>query len=246
VEWELRMGNSDNAIALYEKLVDKVNEKNKLLERAWKNISIYNEDKMRDSEITDVKTLLTKVEERLSKEEQGLLEVVNRLINEESFSEAKMLLFKWRMRADENFENEIIERALKIVDRAESGNLANGKNDYETTAMNDAQRLIEEEKYDEAIYLLESVSFDSGSIKGRALEMKEMAVEKLINKEHHKAAETFLMAKKSSDPAEKQSLLESSFKILNNLVEKYPSSPLINKINSHIERVKNELETMGR
>ena len=53
------------------------------------------------------------------------------------------------------------------------------------------------------------------------------------------------MAGKSNDYGKKQELLLSSYEILKALIEKYPSSDLIDKLNDHIEKVREELGKMG-
>jgi len=68
-----------------------------------------------------------------------------------------------------------------------------------------------------------------------------MAVEKIINRERNKAAKLFLTARNTKDPAKKEELLNSSYNILRSVADKYPASPLIPKVQDHINQVTKEL-----
>ncbi|MFH1953464.1 MAG: hypothetical protein ABIL06_17830 [Pseudomonadota bacterium] len=69
-------------------------------------------------------------------------------------------------------------------------------------------------------------------------------MESLINSERNRAAEIFLTAKKTKDPSKKKELLNSSCDILKALIDNYPSSPLNQKLKSHMAIVKEELESI--
>jgi outer membrane protein assembly factor BamD (BamD/ComL family) len=72
-------------------------------------------------------------------------------------------------------------------------------------------------------------------------ELKDRAVEKIINRERNKAARLFLAASKSKDPAKKQELLTSSYNVLKAVADKFPSSPLTPKLQNHMNQVTKEL-----
>ena len=105
-----------------------------------------------------------------------------------------------------------------------------------------ARKFLDEEKYEQAISSLDTLSEreESHEIK----ELREQAVESLINRERNRAAKIFLTARRTTDPEKKEEYLRSSYNILKELIEKYPSSPLINKVNSHLEKVEEELEKL--
>ncbi len=75
-------------------------------------------------------------------------------------------------------------------------------------------------------------------------ELREQAVESLINRERNRAAKLFLTARRTHDLEKKEEYLRSSYNILKELIEKYPSSPLISKVKSHLEKVEEELEKL--
>ena len=77
-------------------------------------------------------------------------------------------------------------------------------------------------------------------------ELKRVATEKLIKRERKKAAKYFLMARKTRDPAKKEELLLSSYDILKGLIEHYPSSPMLEKLNGNLKTVREELNKLGK
>ena len=93
------------------------------------------------------------------------------------------------------------------------------------------------EKYEEAILKLDELPPSDPEVK----ELKNMAVEKIINRERNKAAKLFLAARNTKDPAKKEEMLNSSYNILKAVADKYPSSPLIPKVQDHINQVTKEL-----
>jgi outer membrane protein assembly factor BamD (BamD/ComL family) len=112
-------------------------------------------------------------------------------------------------------------------------------------ALKKARELIESEKFEEAISELESLEVNQDNSR-EVRELKEQAIEGLINRERNRAAKIFLAAKNTSDPRKKEEYLKSCYDILNNLLEKYPSSPLREKLKSHIKKVSEELDRLGR
>ena len=54
------------------------------------------------------------------------------------------------------------------------------------------------------------------------------------------------MARKTADPAKKEELLLSSYDILKTLIERYPSSPMIEKLNDNLRTVREQLTKLGK
>jgi len=106
-----------------------------------------------------------------------------------------------------------------------------------------ARQMIEEENYEAAINAFSKVEA-SQELDAESRELRERAVESLINKERNRAAELFLAARKAGDPSKKKELLDSAYNILKALIDKYPSSPLNQKLKSHIAIVQNELDSL--
>ena len=141
---------------------------------------------------------------------------------------------------------ETIDQALETLEQAEE----RFQKEEDTMALTEnttlqmARKLIEEENFEEAIAKLDELRDDQG-MTSETRELKDLAIEKLINRKRNKAAKLFLLAKNTGDRAKKEELLLSSYKILQALIEKYPSSNLINKLNNHIKNVKKELVKLG-
>ncbi len=171
------------------------------------------------------------------------------------FGRAKFILFQQRIRFDVGPEAEWIDQALKSVEMAEEKAQQQGKPEVAVQAPSvdlqkelhqEAQKqdsvkvalsLIRSEKYEEAVLKLDELPSSDPEVK----ELKNMTVEKIINRERNKAAKLFLAARNTKDPAKKEQILNSSYNILKAVADKYPSSPLIPKIQDHINRVTKEL-----
>ncbi|UCF56468.1 MAG: hypothetical protein JSW15_10370 [Deltaproteobacteria bacterium] len=246
IEWQLNMGNREKALQIYEKLMDNLDEREALLERSRRMVT----EKRRMAHHQKVPTEGYSSGGIKSKElgpMDEMLKDVDQLIQRHEFDEAKILLIKRRIRAQEGPEIETIDQALKTVDLAEERfqREKNAKLAHEKETLILARRLIEEENFEEAITKLEQLR-DEQDMTSEMRELKEAATEKLVNRERNKAAKYFLMARKTTDPAKKEELLLSSYKILKVLIEQYPSSSLIDKLNNNIEIVKKELVKLGK
>jgi tetratricopeptide (TPR) repeat protein len=239
IKWELKMGNREKALEIYEKLVDNMNERNSIFNSVSKRITADDKD---IAEINLDREALGDLDSAHSAEVQSNLDTVERMIKNESYAEAKLFLYRWRLRANEGPEIEIIEKAMESVELAEAK--LNNHLENERRIINDAKRLIDGENYEEALSILDTLAVDDNNISQDALKLKELAIEKLISRERDKAAEYFLMAKNSSDPNEKEVLLKSSIEILDRLIEEYPSSPSVKKLNNDTQKVRNMLDNL--
>ena len=239
IKWQLELGHRQEAVKLYEKLVDNMDERQalfsntkKMLEEPEKvamsihdttgaNEMIYGEGPIEPNQLTD------------------LMKEVERLTKRHAFTEAKLLLVKMSLRMNGGPQTDVLDEALKSVEIAEQEYKEGLLHQKET--MENAIKSIEKENYEEAISSLDTLqpTEETGT---QLKKLKDLAVEKLIDRDRNKAARLFLMAKETSDPKKKEELLLSSYEILKNLVDKYPLSSLINKLNNHLERVNSELE----
>ncbi|MFC1869134.1 hypothetical protein ACFL0H_13530 [Thermodesulfobacteriota bacterium] len=241
IEWQLDMGNRKKALQIFEKMIDNIDEREAIFNKTKQRMNQGEAKIPRRSEV---------VSDYYSREEtpspepgriEDLLNQVAKLVKEETFTDAKLLLIKWRLKTEEGDEIETIDQALKSVELAEEKykeGLSNEKKSIES-----AMKLIEEENFVDAITRLEVLENDQEN-GPEAKRLKNLAIEELINHERNRAAKIFLMAKKAGDLEKKEELLLSSYNILENLIEKYPSSTLINKLNSNLLKVRNELEKL--
>jgi len=178
---------------------------------------------------------------------EKLLREVDKLIQEHAFAKAKLLLVKHMIKTEEGPELETIDQAFKTVELAEERfrNQESKAVSHERETLTDAKKLIEAEDFEEAIKKLEALKTDKVTA-SETRDLKNLVIEKLINRERNKAAKYFLLAKKASTPSKKEEFLLSSYKILKTLIEKYPSSKLINKLEDHLIKVRKELQKLGK
>ena len=231
----MKTGDTEDAKGLYEKLVDNINERYRTYQKVGNLLSEH----QGDNSIVDesVKEKMTGINPEKKIEIKQLLDNVEKLISQKDFSGARLQLFRWRLKAEEGPEVDLIEQALKSVDKAEEQ--FNNQNNNDRLVIDDAKKLIEQEKFDEALNLLEPLVAKGGNYEAEKL--KKQAIEELINREILNAAKLKLAAKNESDIQKKRALLVSSKAILSNLIEKYPSSPQINKLKSYSLKIDDEL-----
>jgi len=236
IEWQLEMGNRDKALNVYQKLIDDIGETEAIFETARKKlIHVETED------TSGKKTLPEETDE--ADHMTILFKEVDDLVRQRAYTDAKLLLIKNRLRIEAGPDAELIEQAFKSVELAEE-NYHHGPSLQEDINRT-ARKLMEEEKFEEAVKMLEDLKntqdFESEETKA----MKNRAVEELISSERDRAARIFLMAGKTDEPQKKKDLLMSSLNILKALVEQYPTSNLIYKLKDNIKTVEVELENLN-
>jgi hypothetical protein len=245
VEWQLDMGNREKALKFYEKLIDSLDEREALLSRVRQQFK--REEKIVHREITPPLDDSKRDEIQEPSTLERLLKEIDKLVQRDAFAEAKLLLIKQRLMAQEETELETIDQAFKTVqvaeERYQKRKITSATYGEETLKL--ATKLIEEEKFEEAISKLEELK-ENQDFTYETKEIKKLAIEKLINRERNRAAKIFMLAKKTNDPAKRKELLVSSHTILKALIEEYPSSSLIDKLNRHIKSVDNELNKLGK
>ncbi|MBW2609030.1 MAG: hypothetical protein JRC68_01655 [Deltaproteobacteria bacterium] len=241
IEWQLDMGNREKALRVYEKLIDNLYEKESIFVRAKQKV-LGDEEKIAHHEeipTEDHSTDSTQEPDQL----HTLLEQVDRLVKEKEFTKARLLLLRWKLRTEEGPEIETIDQALKTVELAEEIHIKSGSNKNETIEM--VVELIEEENFAEAITKLEELN-NGPDTDLETEKLKDLAINRLINRERNRAAKIFLIAKQADDPQKREDLLMSSYNILKVLIEKYPSSNLIDKLNNNLENVRDELDKLKK
>ncbi|SPD76056.1 exported hypothetical protein [uncultured Desulfobacterium sp.] len=261
----LQQMNKEKATAVYEKLADTLDEQqiavktlsNKIaeLERQAEAQPITDVNRPEgtapasENHPQDVTETLQKEENQISTEATGeevksvdeVLEEVEKLLEKNMFSEARDLLISYSGKDLSPREAEVLRQALGKVEFAEENYLEEKlsrisiKKDTEQ-----ARRLMEEDRYEEAISKLEPPESDQEANR-EVQELKQFAVEKLIDRERNKAAKLFLTAKETQDPVKKEKYLMDVHSILNSLIINYPSSPLNEKLKSNIKIVEEEL-----
>jgi hypothetical protein len=236
IDLEIKTGNTREATFFFEKLVDHINEKN----NTYKNA----ENKFRQTK-EENSTLNTAVEKKISDinpEKASLAEQrlnnVKKLLAQNDFDGARLILLRWRLSAEEGPELDMIEQALKSVDNSEEK--YNNSNSKDINTLEVVKRKIEEEKYEEAMRILEPLIAEGSNFEAQKL--KNLAIDKYINNERLKAAKLFVAANEEKNIQKKKELLLSSKAILQNLINKYPETPLLEKLNSYITKINTELD----
>ncbi len=236
IDMEIKVGNTREAQFFFEKLVDHINDKNNTFRNAENVIAKTKENKP---------TLDTSIEKKISdiKPEKAVqveqkLKNVKKLLSQNDFEGARLILLRWRLSAEEGPEIDMIEEALKSVDTAEEKNNISSSKDINT--LEDAKRKIEEEKYEEAIRILMPLTTEGSNFEAEKL--KNLAIDKHINSKRLEAAKLFMSANEEKNIQKKKELLLSSKTILENLINNYPGTPLLEKLNSYIKKINMELD----
>lgn len=239
LEWQLAQGNKETAQQIYEKTIDEMDQKQLLLKRAKQLVT-------GESPAKAAKETMPLVDPAAKDSPlTRLLKQIEELIKNNQFSKAKLLLTsQWRQ--SQGSETETIEQALKSVAIAEEKfqqeETAKTAQNNETLAL--AKKLIKDQKNTEAIDLLTPLAVDS-NVAPEVKELRELAISNLIIDERNKAATLFSAAVKTRDSAKKKEYLLASYQKLKVLIEKFPQSKLIGKLNGNIQKVKEELQKLG-
>jgi len=253
IEWQLALGNEKEAKEIYARLQRKLSEREALV-RALEQKIAPETSKITPPETAASRGDLTKAD--LDRDLKDALAKAEGSAQMGDFGRAKFILFQQRIRFEEGPETERIDQVLKSVEMAEEkaqqqprteiAAKAPSSADLQKELQREAEKqdnlklalgLIRSEKYEEAMVKLDELPPSDPEVK----ELKNMAVEKIINRERNKAAKLFLTARNTKDPAKKEEFLNSSYNILKAVADKYPSSPLIPKVQDHINQVTKEL-----
>ena len=246
IEWQIFLGNREEASRIYRKLTDDMQDNEAILQQAETKLE---EKGTRTAFGDDAQNNPSKAVKDMGDKGtvKEVFEEVDSLVKQHQFQDAKMLLVKHRLTLEESPDIETIDQALESVDLAEEKYRKEEifKGFQKDQTLNSAMDLIEDEKFEEAITKLEALEHSQATIP-EAGKLKGIAIERLINRERNKAAKLFLMAKNTEDPALKEELLVSSYDTLKVLIENYPTSPLTEKINDHIEKIQKELDKLNK
>ena len=245
-QWQLKLGRKEKAVHTYEKLTDNQDESMALIQNLNRQIS--GAMKYEKTDISGFPRPKTAPEVSVRQGDYSIDQVfreANSLVRKHAYSEARILLLRERIKIGEGPESEIIDSELARIEQREEEfeEQKQIRDAYLQQTLEEAKRLIEEEKFEEAVNKLDEIR-DSQDLTVESAALKERAVESHINQERNRAAEIFLAAKKTKDPSKKKALLKSSYEILNTLIDKYPSSPLNQKLKSHLTIVKKEIERL--
>ena len=245
-EWQLRLGHKEKSIRIYEKLTDNLDEKEAIIRLLNTKISKTQESIKIIEQTSKEQTVRESSDSNGLNTMDHLLHKVDALLQRYAYNEARILLIKRRIMIEEGPEIEIIDQALNKVGLAEERyeREKESRNSQREASLETVKNMIEEDKFEEAIAKIEELN-QTHEINAETEALKERAIEKLINRERNRAAKLFLAAKKTQDTIKKEEYLRLSYEILEALIDKYPSSPLSKKLESHISIVREEMDKLG-
>jgi len=244
-ELQLKAGKREKARFVYERLTDILDEQVAILKSLERKI------KESPAPTSGPEKMSRQPEERprepyeAKRTDAEFHQHVDSLIQGHKFGEAMDLLVSKREEAQTGAEIEALELEIQRVERAEEKYIEEkiASISLREETLEKTRTLLANEQLEQAISNLDELEAqeeDSREIR----ELREQAVERLINRERNKAAKLFLAARDTQDPIKKREYLQSSYEILNALVDKYPSSPLNEKLKDHITKVTEELEKL--
>lgn len=249
IEWHLGLGNRVGALRTYEKLIDRMDERKSIFEEAQRTVFQNKE-----------KGPVEQPEGQAFPEEGAnfghlpvdsldqLIDEVNRLIDRHDYHDAKLLIIRRKLRAQDDSETAILDKTFQRVEKAELSyqgqNISLPPTPPEKDPLELARILIEEEKFEQALEYINGLE-EIESAAPQAEELRAYATERIIHRERYKAAELYLRAGKTEDEDKKREYLVLSYNILKNLIDKYPLSSLNKKINDNLKTVENELSKFG-
>jgi hypothetical protein len=258
IEWQLALGNEKEAEQGYERLKENLVEREALV-RALEQRIASGSSKGSPAEAGASKEDLTKAD--LERDLRDAFTKAEDSVQKGDFERAKFILFQQRIRFEEGLEADLIDQALRSVENAEQKARQQPKTEIaakepsSAEPQKDVQRevvtqdslktalnLIRNERYEEAIRKLDAMPPGDPDVR----ELKNSAVEKIINRERNKAAKLFLEARNTQDPAKKTAMLNSSYNLLKAMVDKYPTSPLIPKVQDNMNQVTKELSKVKK
>jgi hypothetical protein len=243
ISWYLKTGNREQAKSHYKKLVDSVNERNRHLKIAEKELRPVEEEKPAGP-ATSFKDISDKGLPGPLKE---ALQRVELLIAEGKFDDARILLVRQRIRYSKGSEAKAIDEAIERIDLTEESfgrKNTDGGNLAIEVSLDEIRRLIEREKFSIALKRLEKADPPDGYL-SEVSELRDQATTGIIRRDRDEAAREFLKARNSDSKEEKKRFLVSSYKLLKNLISRFPNSHMVPKIRDNLDTVKMEMEKIG-
>jgi hypothetical protein len=244
VKWHLELGNIEDALNLYDKLTDDLDNLTARVRTLRKKIAELDRPpaltQEGDREVANLEN-----GEPGSKSVQKVLQEANELANNHDFQEAKLLLISYRNSTTSPSEIDMIDRAIKLIELAEEESddkvMNEGNRKKKSLAL--AKKYLEDEEFEKAIEKIDEIA-KVEDLDNESKKLRRTAVDKYLNKERNRAANLFLLAKNTRDPEQKKKYLIESREILKAIIDKYPSSDLNKRLKSHLKTIENELDKL--
>lgn len=247
IQWQIDQGKREKALKAYDRVSEELDDIQARLERLQTSLAQEGLPPSTPSPPSFPGPAAAETTPGTAESIEEILAQADALAARQEFQKAKLLLIRHRLRAEAGPEAEQIDQALRKIESLQGPSREGGTTPEaprEREALTLARRLIQDEKYEEALTRLEEIE-GPGAVDAEVEELKTLALERLVHRERNKAAEYFLLARNTQDPQKKKELLLSSYKKLKVLVDKYPTSSLVEKINDHIRKVREALAELG-
>ncbi len=245
IDWELGLGKREEALQVYEKLLDDLDERKALFSKAQRHLAIRKRDVAPGLDTPPSgRSMIGEVDAAIISFDR-LIDEVERLLVEDEYQQAKLLLVRRRVATQDKAEIAFLDQTYKRVEQAETEFRSRfQESPLKEDPLKIARGFIDAEEYEKAIESLEVLDTE-GRTSTEAFQLKTLAVEGLISRDRKRAAKLFLLARNTQNPEKKKDYLLSSHAILKHLVEEYPLSPLNKKVKNNIETVEREMDTLG-
>jgi len=246
VAWYLESERPEQAREHYERLVDAVYEDRRILDQADRRLRpVQTAPEHLETAIPSPKASGEPSSEALDR----LLERVDALVAQKAFRQAKLLLIRHRLRTPEGPQTEALDRAMDRLEREEQAyetakRLEGQEPTHLEQSLEQVHRLLESEKYEEAFQQLDRMEPPEG-LSPELQILRDRAAAGIIGKKRDEAARAFLMAKNTTDPDQKREHLRTAYNLLKTLVDRFPTSPLLPKVQSNLETVREEMQQAG-
>ncbi|MBW1817390.1 MAG: hypothetical protein JRJ60_09535 [Deltaproteobacteria bacterium] len=241
-EWQLELGLRDKAETTYKGLSRSLDDQRGFVDALGRKI-----DEAPVEASPGQETMPQPLDRRPQSDDMARLQArVDECLRDSRFESARQVLIAARKDASSTADILAIDRALADVDASEERYLTEriALITKKKDALDIAGKLIEEEKYEQAITSLEALENEQG----QGLEIKALkaqAMEKHIHEERNRAARLYLLARRTKDAEKQAEYLRQSRDILKNIDEKYPLSNYNKKVKSNLKVVENEMERLG-
>jgi hypothetical protein len=110
-------------------------------------------------------------------------------------------------------------------------------------AMSESHALLTAERFREAAAVFDD--FVGTELEERAAEQAAAATEILVREDRKRAGELFVAAQRSTDPAERRTLLESARSILRSLLDDFPTSGYADRVQRNLDAVERSLAELA-
>lgn len=170
---------------------------------------------------------------------------INNDIRLSKYSEAQALLLSLKKSFPPGDYPSPLQEKISLIAKTEA-QLKNYKPldisgaETETVEFEKANRLLESEKFEEAIELYEKL--EATPYKNDAAEKKRLAIDGLARTLRQKAGQLFLKARNCSNVEQKKNYLIESHNLLKSVLDKYPNNAYADRIIKNLTDVRAEIE----